>query len=30
MDVLAIGSYFLLKSENQHLAENRAAFANAT
>src|SRR2546427_4133692 len=27
MDVLAIGSYFLVKSENVHLSENRAAFA---
>ena len=27
MDVLAIGSYLLLKAENQHLTENRAAFA---
>ncbi len=29
MDVLAIGSYFLLKSENLRLSENRAAFATA-
>jgi carbamoyltransferase len=27
MDVLAIGSYLLLKSENDHLSENRTAFA---
>jgi carbamoyltransferase len=30
MDVLAIGSYLLIKSENQHLSENRSAFAAAT
>ncbi len=29
MDVLAIGSYFLLKSENQKVSENRMAFAEA-
>jgi carbamoyltransferase len=29
MDVLAIGSYFLLKSENAPLSENRPAFAAA-
>jgi carbamoyltransferase len=27
MDVLAIGSYLLLKSENNHLSENKAVFA---
>ena len=27
MDVLAIGSYLLLKSENQHVSANRSAFA---
>lgn len=30
MDVLSIGSYFLLKTENAQLSENRAAFAAAT
>jgi carbamoyltransferase len=29
MDVLAIGSYMLLKSENLHLSENKRAFALA-
>ncbi len=29
MDVLAIGSFLLLKAENTHLGENRAAFAKA-
>jgi carbamoyltransferase len=29
MDALAIGSYFLLKTENTHLSENRAAFAES-
>lgn len=29
MDVLAIGSFILYKSENEHLSENRAAFAEA-
>jgi len=29
MDMLAIGSFFLLKTENAHLAENKAAFAEA-
>jgi len=29
MDTLAIGSFFLLKTENQHLSENRSAFAAA-
>jgi carbamoyltransferase len=29
MDVLGIGSYFLLKSENLHLSERRSAFAEA-
>jgi carbamoyltransferase len=29
MDVLALGSYFLLKSDNLHLSENKRAFALA-
>ena len=29
MDVLAIGSYFLLKAENLHVSERRSAFAEA-
>jgi carbamoyltransferase len=28
MDVLSIGHFFLLKSENMHLSENRTAFAD--
>ena len=29
MDVLAIGSFFLLKAENSHLSERKSAFAEA-
>ena len=29
MDALAIGSYFLLKTENTHVSENRATFAES-
>ncbi|MDP9052977.1 MAG: carbamoyltransferase [Acidobacteriota bacterium] len=29
MDVLSIGSYILYKTENEHLSENKAAFAEA-
>ncbi len=29
MDVLSIGPFLLHKTENQHLSENRAAFASA-
>jgi carbamoyltransferase len=30
MDVLAIGSFFLLKTENTHVSENKSAFAEAS
>ena len=30
MDVLSIGPFILYKTENQHLSENRAAFAEHT